>query len=119
VQFGEGGASADEFFAILEQGNAGGVLGTDKIADAYKEFGIRIKDDSATTKTALADIGISYETLRAGFADGSITTTTAMQMVIDKINAIEDPVERAKAGVALFGTQWEDSGETAILSMPF
>ena len=117
VQFSDGGASAGEFFAILEEGNAGGVLGTDKAADAFKEFNIRIKDDSATTKTALEDIGLSYDTLKQGFADGSITTMDAMQLVIDKINEIEDPIERAKAGVALFGTQWEDLGEAGVLAL--
>ena len=117
VQFSDGGASAGEFFAILEEGNAGGVLGTDKAADAFKEFNIRIKDDSTTTKTALEEIGISYDTLKQGFTDGSITTMDAMQLVIDKINEIEDPVERAKAGVALFGTQWEDLGEAGVLAL--
>jgi len=117
VQFSEGGATAGEFFDILEEGNAGGILGTDKAADAFKEFGIRIKDDSATTKTALEDIGLSYDTLKQGFADGSITTIDAMQLVIDKINEIDDPVERAKAGVALFGTQWEDLGESGVLAL--
>lgn len=117
VQFSDGGASAGEFFAILEEGNAGGVLGTDKAADAFKEFNIRIKDDSATTKTALEQIGISYDDLKQGFADGSVTTMDAMQLVIDKINEIDDPVERAKAGVALFGTQWEDLGEAGVLAL--
>lgn len=114
VQFSQGGASAEQFFSILEAGNAGGVLGTDKMADAFKEFGIRIVDDSTTTKTALASIGISYDALKQGFADGSVTQIQAMQLVIDKINEIEDPVERNKAGVALFGTQWEDLTETVI-----
>lgn len=117
VQFSQGGVTAGQFFSILEEGNAGGVLGTDKAADAFKEFGIRILDDSETTKTALADIGISYDTLKQGFADGSITTVDAMQLVIDKIGEIEDPVERAKAGVALFGTQWEDLGEDGVLAL--
>jgi phage-related minor tail protein len=114
VQFGQGGASAAEFFSILETGNAGGVLGTDKVADAFKEFSIRIMDDSTTTKTALAGIGISYDTLKQGFTDGSVTTVEAMQTVIAKINEIEDPIERNKAGVALFGTQWEDLTETVL-----
>lgn len=114
VQFGQAGATAEQFFSILETGQAGGVLGTDKMADAFKEFNIRIVDDSTTTKTALDSIGISYDALKQGFADGSITQIAAMQLVIDKINEIEDPIERNKAGVALFGTQWEDITETVI-----
>lgn len=114
VQFGQGKATAEEFFSLLETGMAGGVLGTDKAADAFKEFNIRIMDDSELTKTALAGIGISYDELKQGFANNSITVAGAMQTVIDKINEIEDPIERNKAGVALFGTQWEDLTDTMV-----
>lgn len=116
-QFGQGGASAEEFFGILEAGQQGAVLGNDKAADAFKEFSIRIKDDSTLTKTALSDIGVSYDTLKQGFANGSVTTVEAMQTVIEKINEIEDPIERNVAGVALFGTQWEDLGEAGVLAL--
>lgn len=114
VQFSQSGASASEFFSILESGNQGGVLGTDKVADAVKEFGIRIVDNSTTTKTALESIGINYDKLTQGFADGSITQIGAMQQVISKINEIEDPIQRNTVGVALFGTQWEDLSETVL-----
>lgn len=114
VQFNAAGATAGEFFSILETGNAGGVLGTDKITDAFKEFTIRIVDDSTTTRTALEGIGISYDELKQGFADGSVTQVQALQMVIDKIGEIEDPIERNRIGVALFGTQWEDATDQVI-----
>lgn len=114
VQFSQAGADAGQFFSILEQGNAGGVLGTDKIADAFKEFNIRVMDGSKTTNSALAAVGIEYEKLSEQLADGSITQTEAMQLVINKINEIEDPISRNMAGVALFGTQWEDVTEQII-----
>lgn len=114
VQFSQAGADAGQFFSVLQTGNQGGVLGTDKVADAFKEFGIRIVDNSTTTKTALTSIGIDYDNLKKGFADGSITQVDAMQTVIDKINEIEDPVQKNIAGVALFGTQWEDLTEQVL-----
>lgn len=117
VQLSQGGATAEEFFSILESGMQGGMLGTDKAADSFKEFQIRITDDSTLTKDALAGIGISYDTLKKGFADGSITQIQAMQMVIEKINEIEDPVQRNIAGVALFGTQWEDLTDQVITNI--
>lgn len=113
-QFGSAGADAGEFFSILETGLAGGVLGTDKVADAFKEFNVRILDDSKTTREALADIGISYDELTQGFTDGSLTQIDAMQLVIEKIFEIEDPVQRNIVGVGLFGTQWEDLTESVI-----
>lgn len=114
VQFGKAGTDAGQFFSILETGNQGGVLGTDKVADAVKEFSLRIVDNSTTTKTALSNIGIDYDKLKQGFQDGSITQVDAMQTVIDKINQIQDPVQKNVAGVALFGTQWEDLTGTVI-----
>lgn len=117
VQFSQAKADAGEFFSILESGNQGGVLGTDKVADAVKEFGIRIVDNSTTTKTALESIGINYDELTKGFQDGSITQIDAMTTVIAKIKEIQDPVQQNIVGVALFGTQWEDLSAQVLLSV--
>lgn len=117
VQFSQAGADAGQFFSVLETGMQGGVLGTDKVADAVKEFGIRIVDGSTTTKTALETIGISYDDLTAGFKNGSITQIDAMNTVIAKIKEIDDPVQQNIVGVALFGTQWEDLSAQVLLSV--
>lgn len=114
VQFSNGGASASDFFKLIETGMQGGVLGTDKAADAFKEFGIRILDNSTLTQDSLATLGISYDELSAGFADGSVTTIDAMRDVLYQIFQIEDPIQRATVGVGLFGTQWEDLGESSM-----
>lgn len=116
-QFSDMGADAGEFFSILETGFEGGVLGTDKVADAFKEFNIRIQDDSQATRDALDGIGISYDELTAGFADGSVTQIDAAQRVIEKIREIDDPIQQNIIGVALFGTQWEDLTGDVILEV--
>lgn len=108
-QFSSMGANAGEFFSVLETGMAGGVLGTDKVADAFKEARVRILEDTDETRTALAEIGIDYDELAQGFANGSITQIEAIQDVIEKIREIEDPILQNQVGVALFGTQWEDT----------
>lgn len=59
--FADGGASAENFFSVMETGLGSGVLGTDKAADAFKEFGIRIKDGSDSTNAALVQLGDSIE----------------------------------------------------------
>jgi len=46
TQFASGGASAEQFFGLLESGSQGGVLGVDKAADAFKEFSLRVTDGS-------------------------------------------------------------------------
>ena len=44
--FADADFSASEFFSTMESGQAGGVLGTDKIADAMKEFQVRLIEGS-------------------------------------------------------------------------
>lgn len=70
VQFAAGGADAGQFFSLLESGLQGGMLGTDKAADAFKEFRLRILDGSDATFEATASL--------FGFSGGVIDNTAAM-----------------------------------------
>jgi phage-related protein len=112
VQFGGAGASAAEFLGLLESGLEGGALGTDKAADLFKEFFIRIQDGSDTTAKGLTQLGLDSEAITAGLSDGSLTAADAFRQVSSAVNAIEDPILRSQAGVALFGTQFEDLGQS-------
>lgn len=111
VQFANAGASSAEFFGLLQSGLAGGNLGTDKAADLFKEFFIRIQDGSKTTANGLASIGFDGEAI-AQITGGAISAADAFGIISAKLNEIEDPVLRAQAGVALFGTQFEDLGQS-------
>jgi hypothetical protein len=113
--FAEAGAGPEEFFSTLQTGLAGGALGTDKAADAFKEFGIRIMDGSDTTRAALADLGI--EDVLTQLRDGTISAADAFPLVQDALRGVEDPLLQAQLGVALFGTQWEDLGASAVLGI--
>lgn len=117
TQFSNGGADAGQFFSILESGLSGGVLGTDKAADAFKEFSLRIADGSTSSREALEGLGIDADKLWADMASGGTTSADAFQMVITKLNEIEDPVLRNQLGVALLGTQYEDLGASAALAL--
>lgn len=59
TQFSNGGADAAEFFSIIESGAGGGMLGTDKAADSFKEFRIRITEGSDAVVDALTTLGNS------------------------------------------------------------
>lgn len=113
--FADSGASAEELFSLLESGMAGGVLGTDKAADLYKEFFIRIQDGSKTTGDALAQLGL--EDITAQLSSGALTASEAFPIIQDAIAGIEDPLLQAQLGVALFGTQFEDLGSSASLAI--
>jgi len=68
--FAQAGASAEEMFSILETGAASGILGTDKIADSFKEFSIRVWDSKDSISEAYAAIGIDQAQLQADISSG-------------------------------------------------
>ncbi|MDO4246211.1 MAG: phage tail tape measure protein [Deinococcus sp.] len=119
TQFANGGASAEQFFNLIKNGAQGGALGTDRAADAFKEFRVRIQDGSKGVAEALESIGINSEDLAKKMASGQVTAAEAFQMVQGKLAGLKDENLRMQAGVALIGTQYEDLGQkgAAALSM--
>ncbi len=109
--FNDAGFSADEFFSIMETGAEGGVLGTDKIADAFKEFQIRFLEGSDAVKGAIQELtGDDWEMFITEIQAGDSTVSEVMQNIIGSLQQLEDPLERNRLQVALFGTQAEDLG---------
>lgn len=51
------------------------------------------------------------------FAAGGETAKQATQELIDRIMAIEDPVQQMSLGVQFFGTMWEDLGADAVKAL--
>lgn len=47
VHFEQAGFSAEEMFNMLQNGTEAGTFSVDKLGDAVKEFGIRMKDGTA------------------------------------------------------------------------
>ena len=108
--FARAGMSADGFFAALVAGAQSGVYDVDKIGDAFKEFTLRMTDGSDTTREALTALGLEASDIPAKFAQGGEAARAATQLVIDRLAEVEDPLERQRLGVAIFGSQWEDTG---------
>lgn len=104
------GKSAEEFMGTLTSGAQAGVYDVDKVGDAMKEFTLRIGDGSETTKEALKTLGLEAADVPNKFAHGGETASAAFDLVIDAISRVEDPITRQNAAIALFGTQWEDTG---------
>lgn len=117
VQFKQLGFSAEGFMNIVVAGAQSGVWSVDKIGDAIKEFGIRVKDGSKTTTEGFEAIGLNADEMAHKFAAGGDTAQKAFLETINALKAVEDPVERNIAGVNLFGTMWEDMGEKAVFAM--
>lgn len=102
------GLDADQFIQSLIAGADAGSFSIDKIGDAVKEFTIRAKDGSKTSAEAFAAINLDAETMTAAFAAGGDAAEAAFFQTIKALNAMEDPVAKNAAGVALFGTMFED-----------
>lgn len=88
----------------------GGARDTDIAADVFKEFSLRVIDGSDATTEAFESLNLNAEETAAAFGQGGEAANDMADTVIDKLNAIEDPLERNRIGTALFGTQWEDLG---------
>lgn len=111
--FADGGASASQFFSLMETGLAGGALGTDKIADAFKEFQIGFLEISDSTIGGLDKIGLSYDELQSGVKSGSISMADAFNAVTQAAAGVSEENVEARLGLQQLGSQFEDLGSIA------
>jgi len=118
TQFSEAGAEADQFFSLLETGvGSGTFLGTDRVADLFKEFRLRILDGSKATAEGLQLLGINSEQMLQQLTTGGTTVADVFEDVVARIQEIEDPTARMQAGVRLLGTQFEDLGDEMVANL--
>lgn len=108
VQFQALGIDGKKALGLISQALAAGARDSDTAADAIKEFAIRSKDGSVLSAKAFTDLGLDAKTMFNTFATGGPAADKAMKQVIDRLKAMEDPVKRDAAAVALFGTKAED-----------
>ena len=78
----------------------------DYLNDAIKEFGIRAKDNSDSTRQAFQDLGL--KDLTEDFAAGGERASKAFKLVVEELAGMDNQVKQNEIGVALFGTKWED-----------
>lgn len=108
------GFSGEKAFGILAAASADGMYGIDKTGDALKELTIRSTDMSQASQDAYAKAGLSADKMSAKFLAGGEASAQAFDELVAGLLAIEDPVERANASIALFGTPLEDLGVQEI-----
>jgi len=122
VQFADAGYEAEDMFNMLKNGAKKGTWSVDKLGDAVKEFNIRASD--GTVIQALEDyqeqLGLSdkelknlTKSLQTGGKDGQ----EAFKQILSALGGVKDETARYQAGVALFGTMWEDLGESTITAL--
>ncbi|MFN4254545.1 MAG: hypothetical protein ACK4Q5_06025 [Saprospiraceae bacterium] len=119
AQFAQAGASADEFVAIISQNAKEGVF-SDKGVDVIKEFGLRIREQTQSTRDAMtAAFGPEFSTkIFKGISDGSLTVVDAMKLVSTEMGNTAIPAEKLQTVVAdVFGGAGEDAGLKYLQSL--
>lgn len=114
TQFAKMGLSANDMFNIMAKGAETGAWNLDKIGDAVKEMSIRVVDGSDTTKEGFEAIGLDADEMAEKFAAGGESAKEAFEQTIEALAEMEDPLAQNAAGVALFGTMWEDLGPEVV-----
>lgn len=110
TQFRKLGLDGARATGLLTQGLKAGARDVDVVADAIKEFSIRAIDGSKSTSAGFKAVGLDAGKMAAQIAKGGPEASAALDLVLDRLRAMKDPVERDAAAVALFGTQAEDLG---------
>lgn len=119
AQFAAAGLSIKDYLAIsIEAANQG--IYSDKGLDVVKEFGLRIREQTKTSKDAL--IGAFGEEFTGELFDnlnnGSITTAEALSLVSGKMGDTEIAGDKLQTVIAdVFGAAGEDAGLAYILSL--
>ena len=108
------GLSADQMMQTLINGAEAGVFQIDKVGDAMKEFSIRAIDGSESTKDAFKQLGLDAKAVSSAIAEGGPMAQANFALVVESLQAVEDPLKRNQIAVALFGTQYEDLGAAAL-----
>lgn len=116
-QFSKLGYSGNQVLAILQSGLKAGARDTDTIADAFKEFSLRAIDGSTQTADGFKSLGLNAKTAAEAIANGGDGAAVMTNKVLESLNKIKDPVKQNAIGVALFGTQWEDTLRQILPSM--
>ena len=111
-QFSDMGFTAEETLAIISAGMEDGAFNTDKLADGIKEFNIRLSEVGSEQEKAIGSLGLNVAQVTDAFNEGGDAGKNMALKVATELGKVEDETERNRLAVALFGTQYEDVGES-------
>lgn len=117
VHFKQLGIDAPTMFNMLANGAESGTFSVDKLGDSIKEFGIRVKDGSDATAEGFTTIGLNADEMSRRFSKGGQSAYDALRETAQALFTLEDPLAQNQAGVALFGTMWEDLGVEGMMAL--
>ncbi|SFJ44315.1 Phage-related minor tail protein [Paenibacillus sp. UNC496MF] len=115
-QFKQLGFSASDMMDTLAAGAQKGAFNLDKVGDAVKEFGLRVKDGSGQGAQAMSKwLGKKKaQEYMSAFAKGGAGAKTAFTEVVQQLGKVQNASEKNYLSTQLFGTQYEDLGKDVI-----
>lgn len=118
TQFRKIGLTGAGAIGLISQALQAGARDSDVAADALKEFSIRAVDGSKTTAAGWKALGLNADDMAAKFAQGGAAANGVLDLTLDKLRGIKDPVKQSQIAVQLFGTQAEDLGASLLAMDP-
>lgn len=115
--FKDVGMTGEQFTNTLIKGAQAGAWNIDKVGDAVKEFSILAIDGSKKTNEGFKAIGLNADDMASKIVQGGDTANQAYMATVAGLANMKDEVARNQAGVALFGTMWEDLRDDVVLAM--
>lgn len=110
-------------YATMEQGNFNSKtseLTRQKNADKIQEYSEKLQEakKSLTDMTQAGSGSVkSVSDMQTAFAAGGDTAKQAISEVLERLYDMDDKVVQNQAGVALFGTMWEDLGIDGVKAL--
>ena len=118
TQFRKAGVDGSQAIGLLNQAIRAGARDSDIAADAIKEFSIRAVDGSKSTASGFKSLGLNADDMAKKFAKGGKTANGVLDLTLDKLRKVKDPVKQSQIAVELFGTQAEDLGQALFAMDP-
>jgi urease gamma subunit len=114
VQFNKLGLSAAEATGLISQGIINGARDSDTVADTLKEFSILASANSKESLAAFSFLGLNGKKMGADIAGGGSKAKAGLQLTLDKLREMKDPVKKLAVAQGLFGTKSEDMGKALL-----
>jgi phage-related protein len=111
VQFKNMGLDGKAAMGIISQGLQAGARNADVVADTIKEFSIEAVAGADRVRGGYKSLGMDADAMFKALAQGGPEAAKALDLTLDKLRAVEDPVKRNAIAIELFGTKAEDMGQ--------
>ena len=115
--FVDGTVLAIDHPAYREQTVLGPAVRADLAADALRELSIRGIDGTKATAAGFTALGLDADVMAQKLAAGGPSAQKATSEIIQALSGMSDPIAQEAAGVALFGTRYEELGPKAIAAL--